>query len=274
MTVVGAVETLCRYPVKSLQGESLERVRFQADGVAGDREVAFVDALTGKVASAKRPRPWGRLLDCAARYDRDEVIVQLPSGRDHRIDESHLTAEIAGLVGREVIAQPARPGQLGSYESTWPIVNGVTLSGRREFSMALATDAVRFVDVAGIHLITAATLQKLQNLAHASVLDPSRFRPNMVIATPDAEAAFLEDRWIGRTLHLGTATTLRITSRAPRCVMTTLEQPGLPHDPGILRAAADNRQHFEGIGTLACAGVYAEVIDPGMVAKGDPVRLS
>ncbi len=139
--------------------------------------------------------------------------------------------------------------------------------------MALATDAVRFVDVAGLHLITTATLQKLQELEHAPVFAPARFRPNIVIATPDAGACLLEDRWIGRTLRVGATATMRISSRTPRCVMTTLEQSVLAHDPGVLRAAANNRHHFQGIGTLACAGVYAEVTTPGTVSDGDLVRL-
>jgi uncharacterized protein len=55
--------------------------------------------------------------------------------------------------------------------------------------------------------------------------------------------------------------------------MTTVQQPGLEHDPGILRAAATNRQHFPGVGVLACAGAYAEVVDPGHIRVGDPVSL-
>jgi uncharacterized protein len=74
-------------------------------------------------------------------------------------------------------------------------------------------------------------------------------------------------------LRIGDAAGIRLTTRAPRCVMTTVEQPGLPHDPGILRAAATNRQHFRGVGTLACAGAYAEVVTAGPVQVGDTVTL-
>jgi hypothetical protein len=55
--------------------------------------------------------------------------------------------------------------------------------------------------------------------------------------------------------------------------MTTVAQPGLGHDPGILRAAATNRHRFHGLGTLACAGAYAEVVTPGLVSTGDEVVL-
>jgi uncharacterized protein len=106
-----------------------------------------------------------------------------------------------------------------------------------------------------------------------STADPRRFRPNLVVDTDDVPPAFLEDAWVGRVLRIGDTVEIRLSSKAPRCVMTTVQQPGLVHDPGILRAAATNRYDFPSIGTLACAGVYAEVAKPGLVRVGDPVSL-
>ena len=47
--------------------------------------------------------------------------------------------------------------------------------------------------------------------------------------------------------------------------MTTLAQGDLPKDVGILRAAAQNND--------ANVGVYASVEQPGVIRKGDPVKL-
>jgi hypothetical protein len=47
--------------------------------------------------------------------------------------------------------------------------------------------------------------------------------------------------------------------------MTALPQGDLPNDAGILRTAARHNQ--------ASVGVYASVLQGGIVRRGDPVRL-
>jgi hypothetical protein len=47
--------------------------------------------------------------------------------------------------------------------------------------------------------------------------------------------------------------------------MTTLPQADLPHDNGILRAAAQHNQ--------AHVGVYAAVVHGGTIRRGDAARL-
>ena len=273
MAVVARVASLTRYPVKSLQGEPLDDATLRRDGVEGDRRFAFRDLDTGRIASAKQPRPWRALLDLSARTDGDEVLISRPSGGDLSLEDPAICDTVADLTGRRVEVVAASPDHLGSYTSTWPEVHGVTLKGPREFAMASGTDAVRFVDVAGLHVITTATLALLERASPGSTADARRFRPNLVLDTDDAPPSFLEDGWIGRVLRIGDTARIRLSTKAPRCVMTTVEQPGLANDLGILRAAATNRRHFPGLGSLACAGAYAEVVTPGRVRVGDPVSL-
>ena len=58
-----SVGRLWQYPVKSMQGEEVEQILLGPGGVAGDRAYGFVDVETGRLASAKRPRRFGALLD-------------------------------------------------------------------------------------------------------------------------------------------------------------------------------------------------------------------
>ena len=55
-TVVGRVEALWRYPVKSMLGESLQLAPVTEAGLCGDRAYALWDHATDRVASAKNPR--------------------------------------------------------------------------------------------------------------------------------------------------------------------------------------------------------------------------
>ena len=56
--------------------------------------------------------------------------------------------------------------------------------------------------------------------------------------------------------------------------MTTLAQGELPRDREILRTLARvGRREIGMLGQFACAGSYAEVVQPGVVRSGDPVRI-
>jgi uncharacterized protein YcbX len=65
---LGSVISLWRYPVKSMMGEELEVTDVTEWGLLGDRAYAVVDRTDGKVATAKNPRKWPRLLDFGAAF--------------------------------------------------------------------------------------------------------------------------------------------------------------------------------------------------------------
>jgi MOSC domain-containing protein len=123
-----------------------------------------------------------------------------------------------------------------------------------------------FFDLAVIHVLTTATIERLRALYPAGRFEVRRFRPNIVVSTgPDAQG-FVENDWADRTIAIGDEVRLRITGPCPRCVMTTLPQGDLPKDPGILRTAAQHNH--------ANVGVYADVIAGGAIRRGDPVTLA
>ena len=95
-----------------------------------------------------------------------------------------------------------------------------------------------FFDVAMVHLLTTATLDRLRELYPQGRFEVRRFRPNIVVQLASGEKGFAENAWVGRTLAIGTAVRLSITGPCGRCVMTTLAQGDLPKDPGILRTAS------------------------------------
>jgi uncharacterized protein YcbX len=62
-TDTGMVVSIWRYPVKSMLGEELNSSYVTERGLIGDRAYALIDQKTGKVASAKNPKKWGKLFD-------------------------------------------------------------------------------------------------------------------------------------------------------------------------------------------------------------------
>jgi len=130
---------------------------------------------------------------------------------------------------------------------------------------SLPTRGTRFFDLATIHVLTTATINRLRALYPQGQFEVRRFRPNIVVRPENDDAEFVESTWVGRELRIGDDVVLAITDHCPRCVMTTLPQGDLPKDSGILRTAArHNEVHV---------GVYGEVRRTGRVQRGDTVTL-
>jgi uncharacterized protein YcbX len=118
---------------------------------------------------------------------------------------------------------------------------------------------VSHFDASPIHLVSTASLQWLQSRLPQSRVDERRFRPNITVSSNERELS-----WVGKTLCIGSVE-LRVIAPTGRCVMTTSAQTDLPFDPKILRCIAQEAgEDF---------GVYAEVLQPGRVARGDSVIL-
>lgn len=266
---LGSVVSLWRYPVKSMMGEELNRSDVTNRGLLGDRAYALVDPLNGKVVSAKNPRKWPNLFDFRAAFPEPPrageplppLRITLPDGTMLGSDDSDCEQKVSGVLGREVtLESSARETQ--SLEEYWPDMEGLDY---RETVTDEAMRAGTFFDLAVIHVLTTATIDRLRELYPQGRFEVRRFRPNLVIEPSSDETDFVENGWIGRTIAIGDEVRMKITQPCSRCVMTTLPQGDLPKDPGILRTAAQhNNVHV---------GVYASVLGGGSIRRGDEVRL-
>jgi uncharacterized protein YcbX len=275
-----SVATIRRYPVKSMLGEELFFATITVRGIPGDRALALLDRASGKVASAKHPRRWRRLLDCRAAvvapdHDPATIAITLPDERTMLSTDPAIDPTLSDLFEREVTLT-ATPPETAETEREYPEVEGLPVSGMF-FSgpIGLGAPPGTFFDYAPIHLLTTATLAHLRAVAPTGDFDLRRFRPNLVIDLPDT-TGFAENDWVGRTLRIGNDVVLRITDPTPRCVIPTLPHGELPRDPGILRTiAAHNRPPIPTLGnvTWPCIGVYATVEQGGIVRQGDAVRV-
>jgi uncharacterized protein YcbX len=270
----GSVVALWRYPVKSMMGEELNAAEVTERGIVGDRRFAVVDASTGKVAGAKNPRKWGNFFDFRAAYVESPktgsklpaVRLTLPDGTVATSEQPDLSRVLSNALGREVAFAETRQGGESSgaqAEEYWPDMEGLEHRDTvTEWDLPTGT----FFDLAVVHLLTTATIERLRTLYPEGRFEVRRFRPNIVVATGPDEQGFVENDWVGHTIAIGDEVRLRITGPCPRCVMTTLPQGDLPKDAGILRTAAQHNQ--------ANVGVYADVIAGGTTRRGDPVTVA
>jgi uncharacterized protein YcbX len=266
---VGTVVSLWCYPVKSMQGEELNATEVTARGLLGDRAFALVAAADGKVASAKNPRKWPDLLGFRATFAEPPrgagplppLRLTLPVGTALSGGQPDRDEVLSAALGRAVALRSAAP-TAPVLEEYWPDIAGLA---HRDAVTEEAMPAGTFFDLATVHVLTTATIDRLRELSPQGRFEVRRFRPNVVVACTPPGGGFVEAGWVGRTLALGDEVRLRVTGPCPRCVMTTLPQADLPKDPGILRAAV---QHNQGN-----VGVYASVLRGGTVRRGDPVTL-
>lgn len=266
--LAGTVATLWRYPVKSMRGEELNAADITPRGVAGDRGYAVIDAETGKVASAKHPKKWGRLFDCRATLGPGDsnshdapVHVMFPDGSWTMSGAMDMDGRLSAMLGRAVRLTTAVP-PAPQLEEYWPDVPG---RARQNAVTDEVMPAGTFFDGALIHLLTTATLDALRRLYPEGRFEVQRFRPNLVVSSAKSEPRFLENDWINRTLSIGKNLRLKVTGPCARCVMTTLPQGDLPEDSGILRTAVQHNR--------AAVGLYAVVLASGRVVRGDQIRL-
>ena len=260
-------------------GEELNSSYVTERGLTGDRAYALIDQETGKVASAKNPRKWGKLFDCRAAFiDIPQVVenilppvrITFPDGtqvfssdQDDYIDQS-----LSKVLSRDVRLMRATDLEKPSYEEYWPDIEGLA---QREKVTDEHMPSKTFFDIAVIHILTTSTINRLRELYPEGRFEVRRFRPNIVVesaASSPGQKGFIENSWVGRKLTIGEDIMLKITGPCTRCVMTTLPQGDLPKDLGILRTVAKYNQ--------VTAGVYASVLhggSDGTIRRGDPVRL-
>jgi len=263
------VGSLHRYPVKSMLGETVDTLSVDPRGAEGDRRFALLDETTGRVASAKQARLWRALLQCHASTVDGRVRIALPDGVTTATDQDGADDALSALLHRRVRLVDHRP-EGAALERADPD-QVLDLGEDAEVDAPLleigqATPGDSFTDLAPLHAITTATVERIGT-------ESLRYRPNIVIETPAGFPAYAENDWTDRILTVG-GVRMRVIGATPRCAIPTLEHGPLPRAPHALRTpAAENRVDTSGLGALPCAGAYLEVLDDGQIRTGDPVRL-
>ncbi len=242
------VAALWRYPVKSVAGEARDFLRLEARGVRGDRAWALRDAQ-GKLGSGKTTRRF-RFLDGLLEFG-----ATLPDAA-HDEDDGRTGAPRPGS-GPPMLRFPD-----GRVFRAGDPAGDAALSAWFGEPLVLAPETgVPHLDAGPVHLLTSSSLAWLCRMLPGSEVGVARFRPNLLLAT-EGEGP-VESGWMGHLLGIGEAQ-LRIREPTQRCVMVAAPQGALGRDPGILRELAQRVD--------ACFGVYADVVVPGIVRRGDTVR--
>jgi uncharacterized protein YcbX len=261
MKVVGQVESLWRYPVKSMRGEEVAEAFVGFAGVYGDRLFAFKSSarpegfpyLTGREQEAMLLyRPRFRHPDRAARPPNLAAAEAIGPG------VSPLFAPPADLA----VEVETPSGEVLDVEDP-ALVRMLAEGMRGGHVLTLLRSERAMTDCRPISLFSLQTARQLGDETGLT-LDKRRFRANVYMDLGSA-AGFAEDRFVGRKLRIGPKVVVAVLERDPRCKMITLDPDTAKPNPAILRKVT--RDH-EGM-----AGVYGAVLVEGTVRQGDGIEL-
>ncbi len=284
------VREIWRYPVKSMQGERMKQCVLREGGIPFDRGWAVRDESRQQITGAKR---LPGLLNCSARYLPEtsaatvpDVEITLPSGRKTRSDSRDVSEELSDSLGAKVTLWPLQPCEnkdhyrqkralsenpLDELKRVFGLKPDESLPDLSKFPADLIAELTEFVaplgtyfDAYPVDVLSEASLRYLKKFAPDSTLDVRRFRPNFLVADDAELDQPIEQGWIDSEIGIGEAR-LAVAVAAPRCIMTTRPQPGLPQDKAVLRAIIAELKH--------CISVYCNVVRAGTVRVGDAVAV-
>ncbi len=275
------INSLWRYPVKSMAGEKISDVALSHNGIVGDRSYAIHDGTT--VRGAKK---FARLMSYSASFDEEpdgNVIpdVTLDIGNTAiSSSDPEVHSLLSKELGTKVTLEKLRPADNLNYyrkssekisttdiRALLGILESEPFPDFSEFPAELSefsTPPGTYFDAYPLLVLTTSALAQLQQAAPESVIDERRFRPNIVIDTNEIDMGYIEENWKNKYLRIGEVV-IGLTLPCPRCVMTTIGFGDLPQDPGIMRTLVRENHHK--------LGIYAQVIQPGHIQVDDEVTL-
>jgi len=260
MSIIGKVQSLWRYPVKSMRGQELDEAFMGFSGFYGDRLFAFTSS------AAPKGFPWftGR--------EQSEMLRYRPRFRDpgKTLRPSNLAeAEGIGPGVTPVLAGPAEflvdietpTGEVLAVDDP-ALIQKLSEGLGDKHILTLSRSDRSITDCRPVSMFAVQTAQQLGEEI-GTYIDPRRFRANIYV---DLESAggFGEHTFVGRSLRIGSKAVLSILERDPRCKMITLDPDTGESNGDVLRKVA---KAHDGM-----AGVYGAVLVEGTVRKGDPIE--
>jgi hypothetical protein len=261
MTVVGNIESLWRYPVKSMRGEELQEAFIGFPGIYGDRLYAFRSSAAQKGFPWLTAREQEAMLLYRPKYRYPERATKPGNLAEAEAIGSGLTP-VYGDVSDLMVDVETPAGECLSIDD--PRLMSMLWDGihvRHELTL-LRSDRP-MTDCRPVSIFSLQTARQLSKELGIDV-DKRRFRANLYVDLKSGKG-FGEDEFVGRTLRIGAKTAIAVLKRDSRCKITTLDPDTAQANPEVMKHLA--RDH-EGQ-----AGIYGAVLVEGTIRVGDEIAL-
>ena len=259
MSVVGKIDSIWRYPVKSMRGEELDEAFVAFAGLMGDR-------LYGVIKGGGNPGfPWH-----TAR-EQESLLLYQPRYKNQTatLKPEHLAA-----------AQGMAPGINPLYPETEQFSVDVETPEGETYSLGDGSFLEHLKTVSEDQTLSLKFTQRSQydcrplslfSVQMSDVLtkelemeiDKRRFRANLYIDWNEDKP--YETELVGKRLKIGEMLEINVLERDPRCKMITLDPDTSAANPEIIKHVSKVHSGF--------AGVYGAVLVEGVVKAGDAIEI-
>jgi uncharacterized protein YcbX len=261
MSIIGTVESLWRYPVKSMRGEELDEAFAGFSGIYGDRLFAFRSSASPKgfpYFTGREQRQMLRYRPCFRHPDKAARPINLaeaeklgPGITPLYADPEDLMLDVETPAGKTLaVDDPALIEMLRAG-----------IDAKHELTLLRSDRAL--TDCRPVSIFGVQSAKKLAEETGIKV-DKRRFRANVYLDLTSSDG-FAEDAFVGRSLRIGPKVVVSILERDPRCMIITLDPDTAEKEPALLKKVAQSHNGM--------AGVYGAVLVEGMLRKGDPIEL-
>src|SRR5213596_1032933 len=259
MSIVGKVDSLWRYPVKSMRGEELDEAFASFSGIYGDRLFAFESSASPKGFPYLTALEQQRLLQYRPHFRHPEKAARpINLTEAERMganpvwaDHLELMVDVETPDGRTLaIDDPA-------------LIDMLRTDIDQKHQLTLMRSERALTDCRPVSIFSLQSARQLGEET-GTPIDKRRFRANVYVDLASAQG-FAENEFVGRSVRIGPKVVVTVLERDARCVMITLDPDTGEKTPSILKKVA---QAHEGM-----AGVYGAVMVEGMLHKGDSVEV-
>ncbi len=257
--MIGKVDSLWRYPVKSMRGEELDETFASYSGIYGDRVFAFRSSASHKGFPYFTAREQRRLLQYRPHFRNPEKAARpINLTEAEGKNANPLLADLADLV----VDVETPEGQTLAIDDP-ALIESFRADIDPKHQLTLMQSQRAMTDCRPVSIFS---LQSAQQLAEetGTPVDKRRFRANVYLHLTSAKG-FGENELVGRSIRIGSKVIIAVLERDSRCMIITLDPDTGEQTPAILKKVA---QAHEGM-----AGVYGAVLVEGMLHKGDSIEL-
>jgi uncharacterized protein YcbX len=259
VSIIGKVDSLWRYPVKSMRGEELDEAFAGFSGIYGDRLFAFRSSASPKGFPYLTGREQRRLLQYRPRFRYPDKAARPTNLTEaESMGANPLSADFS-----ELMVDVETPGGDALAIDDPALIDALRADIDQKHQLTLMRSERAMTDCRPVSIFS---LQSARQLAEetGTPIDKRRFRANVYVDLGSA-GGFAENEFVGRSLRIGPKAVVSVLERDPRCMMITLDPDTGEKEPAILKKVA---QAHDGM-----AGVYGAVLVEGTLRKGDPVEV-
>jgi uncharacterized protein YcbX len=264
MKVAGKIESLWRYPVKSMRGEELPEAFVGFPGIYGDRLYAFQSSAAPKGFPWLTAREQEAMLLYRPMYRHPERAAKPGNLAEAEAIGSGLTPVYADLADVNVTVDVETPGGERLAIDDPRLMDLLRENIRERHELTLLRSHRAMTDCRPVSIFSIQTAHQLSRELGIDV-DKRRFRANLYIDL-ESGTGFGEDEFVGRTLRIGAKTAIAVLKRDSRCKIMTLDPDTAQPNPELMKLLA--RDH------AGQAGIYAAVLVEGTIRPGDEITVA